>query len=136
MFQVELHRNGRNGTMVIDGGAEVVSGLSPGSFTSLNVETEMLFVGGTPLVLPPTNLISFREEVGRNTEQTPVPPLPPSLSRSLQALWVASFLSLSTASSLTSVLLRPAVALKTAEISTQMSPLSTAQDTYSFVRHT
>ena len=122
--------------MVIDGGAEVVSGLSPGSFTSLNLETEMLFVGGTPLVLPPTNLISFREEVRRNKEQTLVLPLPPSLSRSLQALWVVSCLSLSTASTLTSAPLRLAVGLKTAEISTQMLLHSTAQDTYSFVRHT
>ena len=46
--------------MVIDDGAEVVSDVSPGSFTSLNIDTEMLFVGGTPLALPPSNLIRFR----------------------------------------------------------------------------
>lgn len=46
--------------MVIDGGVEIVSGESPGSFTSLNIAMEMLFVGGTPLVFPPTNLIRFR----------------------------------------------------------------------------
>ena len=46
--------------MIVDDGVEVISGFSPGSFSSLNVETEMLFVGGTPLTLPPTNLIRFR----------------------------------------------------------------------------
>lgn len=79
LFQVELHRYGRNGTMVIDGGVEVVSGLSPGVFTALNLETEMLFVGGTPLVLPPSNLISFREEVREEHLKWPLvsPPPPP-----------------------------------------------------------
>ena len=46
--------------MVIDGGAEVVSDVSPGTFTSLNIGMEMLFVGGTPHAFPPTNLIRFR----------------------------------------------------------------------------
>ena len=45
---------------MVDGGTEEVSGESPGSFTSLNVETDMLFVGGTPVAMPPTNLIRFR----------------------------------------------------------------------------
>ena len=58
--------------MEIDGGAETVSGLSPGSFTSLNVDIGVLFVGGTPLFLPPTNLIRFRntgEEVTHSLYQ-------------------------------------------------------------------
>lgn len=45
---------------MVDGGTEEVSRESPGSFTSLNVETDMLFVGGTPVAMPPTNLIRFR----------------------------------------------------------------------------
>ena len=56
--------------MAIDGGSEVVSGVSPGSFTSLNIAMETLFVGGTPLEFPPTNLIRFRttgEEVSQDT---------------------------------------------------------------------
>jgi hypothetical protein len=67
---VELYRIGRNGTMVIDGGAEVVSDVSPGTFTSLNIGMEMLFVGGTPLAFPPNNLIRFRttgEEIPPST---------------------------------------------------------------------
>ena len=46
--------------MEIDGGSEVVSGVSPGTFTSLNVAMGILFIGGTPLALPPSNLITYR----------------------------------------------------------------------------
>ena len=34
--------------MTIDGGAEMVSGASPGNFTVLNANSNMLFVGGVP----------------------------------------------------------------------------------------
>ena len=46
--------------MVIDEGAESVTGGSPGSFMSLNIDTGLLFLGGTPLSVPPSNLIRFR----------------------------------------------------------------------------
>ena len=34
--------------MTIDGGAEMVSGSSPGNFTALNANSNLLFVGGVP----------------------------------------------------------------------------------------
>ena len=46
--------------MTIDGGRETVSGVSPGNFSSLHVDMGVIFVGGTPLVFPPSNLIRFR----------------------------------------------------------------------------
>ena len=46
--------------MTIDGGRETVSGVSPGNFTSLHVDMGVIFVGGTPLGFPPTNLIRYR----------------------------------------------------------------------------
>lgn len=95
--------------MVIDDGAEVVSNVSPGSFTSLNIDTEMLFVGGTPLALPPSNLIRFRttgEEVRstsvavgtRFTLPSPLPLsslLPPSLPLQIPPSTLGCVLSLS-----------------------------------------
>ena len=56
--------------MVIDEGAESVTGGSPGSFMLLNIDTGLLFLGGTPLLVPPSNLIRFRttgEEVNTHT---------------------------------------------------------------------
>ena len=58
--------------MTIDGGRETVSGVSPGNFTSLHVDMGVIFVGGTPLGFPPTNLIRYRttgEEVQLEYEE-------------------------------------------------------------------
>ena len=124
--------------MIVDDGVEVISGFSPGSFSSLNVETEMLFVGGTPLTLPPTNLIRFRttgEEVREGSEvETKGLSLncllpPPLLPRSLPALWAAFCPSQSTETLLTSVPRRPAVVQSNAENSTTTWPLSRDRDT-------
>ena len=61
LFQkVELHRTGRSGELVVDGGLEIASGSSPGNFTALNIHSTMLYVGGTPTTMPPTSLVGPR----------------------------------------------------------------------------
>ena len=81
--------------MEIDRGVETVSGLSPGSFTSLNVDIGVLFVGGTPLFLPPTNLIRFRNTGEEVTHILPISTLPLSHTHTLCLLSLSLSLSLS-----------------------------------------
>ena len=57
---MELYRDGKQGSMTVDGGAEVVTGESPRSFSVLNIDSDMLFVGGTPVSTSLTMLTSFR----------------------------------------------------------------------------
>ena len=48
LHQVVLWRHHQNGSMTVDG-QEVVTGTSPGTYTQLNLDGTLLFVGGIPL---------------------------------------------------------------------------------------
>lgn len=45
---MELQRLAQFGEMIIDGGSERQSGVSPREFTALNINSGLLFVGGIP----------------------------------------------------------------------------------------
>lgn len=46
-----MRRNSRVGQLVVDSGVEAMSGTSPGTFSSLNVNSGYLFVGGIPTLV-------------------------------------------------------------------------------------
>ena len=48
---------------MIDGGSEMVSGVSPGNFSSLNMKSGQLFVGGVPTIMAPLRLYFPEQEV-------------------------------------------------------------------------
>ena len=54
--QVVLWRYHRNGTMTVDR-QEVVTGTSPGTYTQLNLDGTLLFLGGIPLNVPAIGLV-------------------------------------------------------------------------------
>ena len=54
--QVELYRSARFGEMVVDG-SDKSNATSPEGFTALNVNAGVLFLGGTPVVKPPSSLL-------------------------------------------------------------------------------
>lgn len=47
----------------MDGGLEVVSGNSSGEFSSLNINSGYLFVGGVPAMLTPLIFLPFEQQV-------------------------------------------------------------------------
>ena len=47
-MQVELQRFERCGVMIVDGGEETQTANSPGTFTALNINTGLLFLGSIP----------------------------------------------------------------------------------------
>lgn len=54
---MELQRNSRMGRLVIDDGVEAVNGTSPGTFSSLNVNSGYLFIGGVPAFVASASLL-------------------------------------------------------------------------------
>lgn len=60
--KVEIRRSVRNGQLIIDGGVEMVSGASLGTFSALNIYSGYLFVGGVPEEL---NVLLLQEEVSK-----------------------------------------------------------------------
>lgn len=62
-FQVELLRNGREGQLIVDGGLEILSGLSSGTFTSLNIKSGSLYVGGVPADLASLRVLAHGQQV-------------------------------------------------------------------------
>lgn len=59
---MEIRRSVRNGQLIIDGGVEMASGASPGTFSALNIYSGYLFVGGVPEEL---NALLLQEEVSK-----------------------------------------------------------------------
>ena len=62
-MQVELWRNSRAGRLIIDRGIETISGDSPGLFSSLNVNSGYLFIGGVPAMLNTLSLLHPGDQV-------------------------------------------------------------------------
>lgn len=56
LHTVELYRSARFGEMVVDG-SDKSNATSPEGFTALNVNAGVLFLGGTPVVKPPSSLL-------------------------------------------------------------------------------
>lgn len=54
---MEIRRNSRVGQLVVDNGAEAVNGTSPGTFSSLNINSGYLFVGGIPSLVASTSFL-------------------------------------------------------------------------------
>lgn len=51
------------GVMVIDSGVEIQNGTSPGTFTALNINSGLLFLGNIPEFVNHVSLLQGGEEV-------------------------------------------------------------------------
>ena len=50
-MQVEIIRSAQMGELIVDEGSEVISDTAPGTFSQLNINSELLFLGGAPSIL-------------------------------------------------------------------------------------
>lgn len=62
-LQVELRRFREFGVMIIDDGIEFYNGSSPGTFTDLNINSGLLYLGGIPTVMSYVSLFQGAEMV-------------------------------------------------------------------------
>lgn len=62
---MEIQRRFRDGKLIVDSGIEVVTGTSPGPFSSLNINSGYLFLGGVPDMMLPLSLLPIEQQVLR-----------------------------------------------------------------------